>query len=582
MRHVSVVQFTQNLSGFLFYQLALAGILIMLGVPANAAERDVKSKIVSVQVFPSGAEITRVAKIKLEAGDHTIVLGDLPAQALPGSIRVEGKATGELKIGSVDSRRLFIPRADALKIAGERQTLEDKIQGLKDQLGVLKGRIEGAQAQRTLITNLSNLPNRPAPHPLAAGAGQPEDWPHLLTFIGTSMSEISRSILDSKIEIRKVKREVAELEKKLSELVPRRKERTQVKVFVSAKTPLDADLLVRYQVRRASWTPYYDARLSTGTKTVTQKLELTRRASITQHTGENWKNVSITLSTTRPKAGSAPPVLQPMTVDFKPKYRPPPAPAPMAESAPMPRMEMADKEYDGRRRAIGLAAKPKKARMRVVAQSANVATTPFQAVFEVPGKVSVSSTGEAKRVQISIDVFEPKLSVRTVPRLDPKAYLIASLKIPKGAPLMAGSVSLFRDGTFVGTGNLPLLAGNEEHHLGFGVDDLVRVRHNVVRDNKGETGLISSSRTETRVYKVSLKNLHERAIAFTIQDQIPVSKNDDITVERIGSTRPTKTNVDNKRGVVAWEGTLNPDQERELTFGYKVTWPAAREIRYGR
>ncbi len=565
--------------------LALSSLALLPTLPAQAAEQSVNSKISSVQVYPSGAEITRIAKVKLEPGDHTIVLGDLPAQAVPGSIRVEGKATGELKIGSVDSRRLFVAREDALRVASERQTLEDKIQSLKDHRDALKGRIEAAQTQRTLISNLANLPNRPTPpHPVTSPT-QGEDWPNLLSFIGSSMGEISQSILDYKIEIRKVSREIKELEKKLSELVPRRKERTEVKVFLNAKTPLDADLVVRYQVRRASWTPFYDARLSSGTKTTPPKLELTRRATITQHSGENWENVAITLSTTRPKAGSAPPVLTPMSVDFVPKPRPQPtmAPPPAAEAMSMDMMESKKgAEGDGHRMAMGRAAKPRKRKLRAIMENTQVSTTPFQAVFIVPGKVSVASTGEAKRVQVSVDNLEPTLSVRTTPRVNPKAYLVATLKMPKGAPLMPGSVSLFRDGTFVGTGSLPLLAGDEEHHLGFGIDDLVRVRHHVVKDSKGETGLISSSRTQTRLYKVSLKNLHERAIAFTILDQIPVSKNQDITVERLGSSKPTKTDVENKRGVVAWEGTLKPDQEHVIDFGYRVSWPAAREIRYGR
>ncbi len=558
--------------------------LNLLGLAAHAAEQDIQSKIVRVQVFPSGAEITRVAKTKLDTGDHTIVLGDLPAQAIPGSIRVEGNATGTLRIGSVDSRRLFVARDDALRVAGERQSLEDKIENLKDELSVLKGRIDAAQAQRTLITNLSNLPSRP-PQPVTTSPGpQTEDWPQLLAFIGTSMSDISQAILNSKVKIRKLSREIKDLEKKLSELVPRRQERTEVKVFVNAGTPLDADLIVRYQVPRASWSPFYDARLATGSKTVAPKLELTRRAVISQHSGENWDDVEITLSTTRPKAGSSAPKLHPVTVDYQPEYKPQSmaaAPAPrrdrmggIADGLAAVEEAESDKEFR--------AEKPKLKRVRAVAQAAGSTNAPFQAVFKVPGRVSVASTGEAKRIQIETGEIEPVLSIKTVPKRAPKAYLVATLKLPKGSPLLPGPVSLFRDGTFVGTSRLPLLAAEEEHELGFGVDDLVRVRHRVVTDNRGETGLISSSRTQTRGYLITLKNLHERAIAFTVEDQIPTSKQKDIRVERTGKTAPTKTNVDDKRGILAWTGTLKPDQEYAIEFGYRVTWPGSRQIRYGR
>jgi len=167
-----------------------------------------------------------------------------------------------------------------------------------------------------------------------------------------------------------------------------------------------------------------------------------------------------------------------------------------------------------------------------------------------------------------------------VPKLDPTAYLYAEMKIPKGAPLLPGKVTLFRDGTFVGAGRIPLLVGAQTHKLGFGIDDLVRVRHDISQDRQGETGLISSSRTDNRGYRISVKNLHERAMQVRVLDHMPVSKNEEIKVELTGKTAPTTRDVDNKRGVVAWDLNVGPEDESIIDFGYRVSWPAAREIRY--
>ena len=54
--------------------------------------------------------------------------------------------------------------------------------------------------------------------------------------------------------------------------------------------------------------------------------------------------------------------------------------------------------------------------------------------------------------------------------------------------MLPGPVALFRDSTFVGNGQLPLLAPGEEHELGFGVDDLIRVRHAIAEQTRGESG----------------------------------------------------------------------------------------------
>jgi uncharacterized protein (TIGR02231 family) len=194
--------------------------------------------------------------------------------------------------------------------------------------------------------------------------------------------------------------------------------------------------------------------------------------------------------------------------------------------------------------------------------------------------LSVPDTGEAKRVLLQEDSVEPVLTVRTVPKVDANAYLYARLVLPKGSPLLPGAVSLFRDGTFVGTGELPVLSPGEEHELGFGADDQVRVRHAISDEKRGETGLISSARTDTRHFRITIKNMHERAVELVVHDQIPVSQNQDIKVDLLGPTAPTRQGIDDKRGVVAFESKLEPEEERVIEFGYRVIWPGARAIIY--
>src|SRR5262245_20642333 len=89
----------------------LAVTLFFAGSPAIAAEIAAESSIEAVTVFPSGAEITRTLEVKLPPGDQT-VLAYITEQAFPASIRVEGKASAGLEIGSVDARRVYIPDAD--------------------------------------------------------------------------------------------------------------------------------------------------------------------------------------------------------------------------------------------------------------------------------------------------------------------------------------------------------------------------------------------------------------------------------------------------------------------------------------
>jgi uncharacterized protein (TIGR02231 family) len=551
--------------------------LLMTAWAAQADEIAATSRVGAVMVFPTGAEVTRLGRVKLDPGDHAIIFADLPARAISSSIRVEAKASGKLEIGSVDSRRLFVPRSDGSNAATERKRVEDAIEKLRDEKSALEGAIKAAEAQRTLINNLAQLPTRPQP----ANAGAPEpDWAQLFALIGQRSGEAQKTILDTQIKVRELDRQVKDLEGKLASLAPTQDERTELKLFVNADSALEAEIAIHYQVTNASWIPFYEARLATGTKALAPKLQLVRRASLQQKSGESWDNVSLSLSTTRPGAGTAAPELKEMTIDYEPDApRPPPAPAGGLTRSMVQREAMgraASVDEDRVDKAVTQNAAP------VAAEEAKsvIETQAFQAVYGISGRVTVPSTGEPKRVQIDTAELDPALMVRTVPKRDQKAYLYAKVTIARGSPILPGQVALFRDGTFVGNGKLPQLSPGEEYELGFGADDHVRVRHAVAEEKRSETGIISTSKTDLRNFRITLKNLHERAIPVAVIDQIPVSQNADIKIELIGKTAPSKRDLDDKRGILAWELKLEPDEERLVDFGYRVTWPAAKRVLY--
>ena len=547
--------------------------LSLVATQALAAEVKGTSAIDAVTVYPAGAEITRIGRVAIERGEHTLLFTDLPADAVSSSIRVEGKATGKLEIGSVDTRIVQVARSDEQATASERRRVEQDIEKLRDERALLQATIQAAEIQKRLVDNLAQMPARP--QPAGTSAVQP-DWNQLFTLIGQRGAEAQKTVLETQIKARETDRQIKDLEGKLASLAPSRRARTEVKVSVAAAAPLEADIVIRYQVRRAAWTPYYDARLSTGTKTQAPKLQLVRRASIEQRSGESWENIALSLSTARPSAGTAAPLLSALVVDFESERPPPPAPAARPaptsglRNAPMARRS-ADLG-DDRLEAEAIAADEVRAKVEVQA---------FQAIYGIAGRVTVPDTGETKRVQIDTMELDPALAVRAVPRRDEKAYLYAKVTVARGTPLLPGNVSLFRDATFVGNGSLPLLAPGEQHELGFGVDDAVRVRYAIAEEKRGETGIISSSKTDTRSYRITAKNLHPRPIALTVLDQIPVSLNADIKIDLIGKSVPSRRDVDDKRGVMAWDATLAPDEERVIEFGYRATWPAGKNVTYG-
>ena len=567
--------------------IALA-LLALLPTAAFSADIKASSTIDAVTVFPESAEITRVLKVLLAAGDQTVTLRDLPGSLISDSVRIQGEADAKVEIGSVDARTFF-PSEDASNAATEdaRKKIEDAIQALNDKQAALQATIEAANLQKQLVTNLINLPTRP----IAAGSGPSSepDWGALTTLIGERIGAANKIIAEAQLAQRDNAKKIQDLQNQLNQQPDAGQQKTELQIHVSAAAPIEATLRVRYQVPGAAWSPVYDARLDTGDGKAPAKLTLVRRAIVSQNTGEAWDNVQLALSTTRPQAGTAAPPLVPLAVDFAPvgeEYD--------AVGAASGRLrKLSESRQDEKAKTDGLVAdQPEPAAAPKPVLTANLATnveqrrattitTAFQALYVITDRQSIKSGVGDKRVQIDIRAIEPALSVRAVPKFNETAYLYAKFKLDAETLLLPGTAALFRDGVFVGRGEVPQLSGGEEHEMGFGTDDKVRIKFANLGRKAGETGLISTSKTDTQSFKMTVKNLHARPISVRILDQLPVSLNEEIKVDMLpGTATPSARDVEDKKGLLAWDMTLEPDAQKDLAFGYQVSWPNGKAVYY--
>ena len=225
-----------------------------------------------------------------------------------------------------------------------------------------------------------------------------------------------------------------------------------MRIDLAADAATTGTLRVSYVVRGARWVPIYDARLDTGGRDRKPAPELVRRAEIVQQTGEDWIDVALSASTVRTAKGGAAPDLRSLIVRFdEPKVadgfkRDQDASRGLARTmapaaAPIGGLRV-DQDYGARNN--------EEASTPAQERETTLETGGFQAVFRVPGRVSVIAQEGAKSFRIATATILPDLLVRAVPALDPTAYLEASFKHAEEAPLLPGRVALYRNGTFVG------------------------------------------------------------------------------------------------------------------------------------
>jgi len=534
--------------------------------PAFAADIAANSRIDAVTVFPFGAEIVRLAEANVEAGENTLIFSDLPGNLQMETIRVEGASPGKIEIGSVDSRVVAVP---STATNAQRKSIESAIEALQDERAVLDQTISDAEYQKSLMQQLATNAFMPPPKEDEAKRFGPGDLGGLLDLVGGKLQTLSKLILDSRVRQRGIDRQIADLSNELQRLAPQEGQRVVVTVHLAAPVATAGTFKLKYRVAEAGWRPIYDARLVSPEKNTKAKIELVRRADVMQSTTESWNNVTLILSTARPLGATTAPDLRPAQIAAFDGGRG----ANYARSA-----DMLDAAKPAAIAEEGLASQLRKEDDMAQAQAA-VEIAGFQALYSIAGRVSVDNTGTAKKVRIDTNELEAQLTARAVPKLDPNAYLMASFTLNGETPLLPGVVLLYRDGVFMGQGDLPLLAPGEEAKLGFGADDLIKVKRVEVKRMSGEEGLISTSNVETRAYDITVKNLHDFTVPVTILDQIPYSTWEEVTVDVLpGMTAPTIRDFEKKRGVLAWNLDVEPKAEKTITHGFKVTMPQDMKV----
>jgi uncharacterized protein (TIGR02231 family) len=543
-------------------------VALVLGalVPAVAGEIDVRSAIDAVTVYPDGATVIRHITVDLPAGETTLIARDFPPGLDAASLRVEGESATRIVIGAIDARA---PRPERPASAPE---IEKRIETLQDERGALDDRIAAAAARKKFAERFAQ--NAPAGLGDKGEARPLAEWRAAFAAVADEIATADGAIREAKLRQREIERELIQLN---GQLIANPARKMEVRIDLAADAGARATFRVSYAVRGARWVPHYDARLDTGTRERKPALELIRRAEILQQTGEDWNDVALTVSTVRTAKGGSAPELRPLIVRY-------PEPARVSSGKVSDRVVLREETRLDRMATpyAELAAAPTApAAPPMPAQERETVaeTGGFQAVFRVPGRVSASTNEGAKSFRIATAKIAPELFVRATPALDETAYLEAMFKQAEDAPLLPGRVAIYRDGIFVGRGQMALTSKDETVRLGFGADDKVKVARATVRRNEGSTGIISSAKTDEREFKITVRNGHDTPIKVMVEDQLPVSEIADVQVELLPvTTAPTERDTRDRRGVLSWMFDAAAGENREIKLAWRVRWPADKTV----
>jgi hypothetical protein len=279
-------------------------VLMLINIVAFAQENttQVISKITNVTVFISGAQVNRQSElVDIPQGVSILSFSGLSSAIEAQSIQAKGE--GNFTILSVTQQKNFLLEK---KNSEQKNAYLNAIEELTDKIATLRNESEVYKAEEEMLSK----------NQMVMGPNVNYDLTKLklaLDFQKQRLTEAKNKQISINKEIARLQLSLNNFNKQLNELNGKSAvNANDVLVKISAKANTKGKFTLSYMVANAAWYPTYDIRA----KDVASSIELVYKANVSQSSGEDWKNVKLTLSSGNPKSDQAKPELGKYNLGF--------------------------------------------------------------------------------------------------------------------------------------------------------------------------------------------------------------------------------------------------------------------------
>jgi uncharacterized protein (TIGR02231 family) len=525
-----------------------------------AAPIDAGGGIDRVTVHLDGAEVTRVAEIRVPAGESQVRLTRIPLGVQPDSILVRGRGVAA-SIGAVELRSEVaepLKPGDSAGLDVERARLD--AEGRRLGLEELTDR-----DLKKYLDSLRDVASSPPAKSEAALQPNPAALAQMLAFLKKGYDDLTARSLEREDRRRALARDLELLNAKLGAGAPQGALMTRAAIVdVHAEDAGTLRLELSYVVPGARWRPTYRAALDAQAGTI----DLVSEAVIAQQTGEDWDDVALTLTTAAPSQGLQAPYLATRTL------------SPVTDA---PDIGIGG----GTSGQIAYRAGP--SGNSVIDGGLSLATPDFlrtnegdsatltaamqsgqQVSYTVPGRHDVASDLAEHRVTLRTDDLPARLAYVTTPELREEAFAQATVTAPEERPLLSGPARVVSGGAYLGQFMLPETSPGADLRIPFGNDSRLEVKRTALPLQRKETG---KDVQVTHEVHATVTNRRSVPVSVTLKERIPVAQDESITVKVGAATTPGSTTEADRPGVLGWVLELEPKESKEIELHYTVRHP---------
>jgi uncharacterized protein (TIGR02231 family) len=527
-------------------------------------QHSIETQITAVTVYTDRALVTRQGKISLTGAERALIVSNLPTTLDPASVRVSGKGSVGVKLQGVTIDRQYTTEPVAERIA----QLTAQIEGLGADKRRLQSQIDTLKLQSNFVQGLREKTQASFSRSLARQQIGLADTQNFLDFIGTKTTEYAFAGEDLRQQQQQIDKQLQSLRLQLEEVeTPYSQESFDITVGIEPAGAGEFQLELTYVVDRAHWTPLYDLRVHSPSKTI----QLDYLAEIDQTTGEDWSNVSLMLSTAKPGLGTLPPKLDPWYIDMPPAMKMRQRTMMTARSADAIELSAAAPAGAGmasiQRLQASIDEPIEYAAETVVAEISQQGSV---VTFQIGGSGNIPSDGNPHKATIFNDNFPCQFEYIAMPRLVSFAYLQAKAKNhADGAILLPGKANIFRDDVFVGTSKLENISPGQELKLNLGIDEGIKIDRELSERQVDKT-FLAGNRRITYAYRLKITNLLDRVNHIQINDQIPHSRTEQVKVKILKISPQIQPG---ELGRLIWELDLPANGKAQIDYQFSIEHP---------
>ncbi|RHX84160.1 hypothetical protein DLM78_18965 [Leptospira stimsonii] len=504
----------------------------------NAEDQDssrVIGKIQSVTIFSDRALVRRNQDIKLQGEETTLRFVRLPAAVILDSIRASSEGT--LNISSVSIRT--IPAGEDSEITND--PLKKKMVSIQQEIRSETDRQTSFREQLKLLSSFGQLATEESDRQLRSNAVDVKNWSTSLEFLENRRNSYLERIQRSEEKLEQLNKEFAQANSAFLRMAEaKRWSQSEVEVVCSGKPGSKGSISIEYLVSNVSWRGIYDLHGSSEGG----DFRLESRVALRQYTGEDWKNVDITISSAKPSAAISLPLLRPWRVSQGSLSQPGSNKNTFNSDEQNPSdSEVSEGEED----------------------SANF-------TFRLPNRETVVSDNSEHRISMDSAQIKGAVSHVAIPTLSNFVFLRAKFKNTTKMPLLWNDVKVFMDGSFIGSytpGNRT--AVGQEFEMYLGPDQRMKLKRTLLKGEVAGAGFLGKTVQIENQWQIEVSNYTKRPRQVLVYDQFPVSADPNISTKFLGSNHESLKKDAN--GTLSWTLLVKPGEKEKFDFSYSIEIP---------